>query len=127
ALAMGVYLIFFIGKFFSIFSFLIGLSFYIQFQNLAQRQQPVFQRFGWRLLILGIIGFIDHIIWRADILTIYVPLGFLLIICRNISNRTLIIVAALLVFNIPSKIAEVISLLWRGDVQLIRATLPLKA
>lgn len=123
ALALGLYLIFFIGKFFSIFSFLFGLSFYIQIQNLAQRQQPVFQRFGWRLLILGIIGFIHHIIWRADILTIYVPLGFLLIICRNISNRTLIIVAALLVFNIPTKIAEVISLLSRGEVQLLSGDL----
>ena len=123
ALALGVYLIFVIGKFFSIFSFLFGLSFYIQIQNLAQRQQPVFQRFGWRLLILGIIGFIHHIIWRADILTIYVPLGFLLIFCRNISNRTLLIVAALLVFNIPTKIAEVISLLWHGEVQLISGDL----
>lgn len=123
ALALGVYLLFIIGKFFALFSFLFGFSFYIQIHNLLRRQQPVVRRFGWRLLILGAIGLIHHIIWRADILTIYVPLGFLLIFCRDLSNRTLLILGVLLALNIPTKLAELVSLLWRGQVELISGDL----
>lgn len=119
ALALGVYLIFIIGKFFALFSFLFGFSFYIQINSLMRRQQSVVRRFGWRLLILGAIGLVHHIIWRADILTIYVPLGFVLIFCRELSNRTLVILGLLLVLNILTKLAELVSLLWRGQVELI--------
>ena len=119
-IAIGIYMIFIISKFFSIFSFLFGLSFYIQIDKLAQRHQPVVRRFGWRLAILGVIGILHHIFWRADILTIYVPLGFLLLFFRNLSNKTLLVVGALLVLNIPTKFAELISILVRDQLQLIQ-------
>src|SRR5690606_39811001 len=63
-------------------------------------------RFAWRLSILGIIGLVHHAFWRADILTIYVPLGFLLLFARNLSDRTLLIIGGLLVLNIPTKLAR---------------------
>lgn len=119
-IAMGIYMIFIISKFFAIFSFLFGLSFYIQIDKLAQRHQPVIARFGWRLAILGAIGLLHHIFWRADILTIYVPLGFLLLFFRNLSNKTLFIIGSLLVLNIPTKCAELISILVRDQLQLIQ-------
>ncbi|HTF96606.1 MAG TPA: DUF418 domain-containing protein [Cellvibrio sp.] len=119
-IAIGIYMIFIISKFFSIFSFLFGLSFYIQIDKLAQRHQPVVRRFGWRLAILGVIGILHHIFWRADILTIYVPLGFLLLFFRNLSNKTLLVVGTLLVLNIPTKFAELMSILVRDQLQLIQ-------
>lgn len=119
-IAMGIYMIFIISKFFSIFSFLFGLSFYIQIDKLVQRHQPIFMRFGWRLAILGAIGILHHIFWRADILTIYVPLGFLLLFFRNLNNKTLLIVGSLLVLNIPTKFAEFVSILVRDQLQLIQ-------
>lgn len=118
--AIGVYLVFFLGKFFAIFSFLFGLSFYLQMQSLAKRHVNVAARFGWRLCILGIIGLIHHAVWRADILTIYVPLGFLLIFARHISNKALLIIGVILVFNIPTKLAELVSIVLRGEAELIK-------
>ncbi|MDR7090185.1 DUF418 domain-containing protein [Cellvibrio fibrivorans] len=119
-IAIGTYMIFILSKFFAIFSFLFGLSFHIQIQGLVQRHEPVLTRFGWRLAILGVIGALHHIFWRADILTIYVPLGFLLLFFRNLSNKTLLIVGSLLVLNIPTKCAELISILLRDQLQLIQ-------
>ncbi|MGV8837849.1 DUF418 domain-containing protein [Cellvibrio sp.] len=119
-IAIGTYMIFILSKFFAIFSFLFGLSFHIQIQGLINRHEPVFTRFGWRLVILGAIGVLHHIFWRADILSIYVPLGFLLLFFRNLSNKTLLIVGSLLVLNIPTKCAELISILLRDQLQLIQ-------
>ena len=119
-IAIGAYMILIISKFFAIFSFLFGLSFYLQIDKLAQRHQPVVTRFAWRLAILGAIGVLHHIFWRADILSIYVPLGFLLLFFRNLSNRTLLIVGSLLVLNIPTKCAELVSILVRDQLQLIQ-------
>lgn len=118
-IAIGTYMIFIISKFFALFSFLFGLSFYIQIQGLVNRHQPVITRFGWRLAILGVIGLLHHAFWRADILSIYVPLGFLLLFLRNISNRALLIVGVMLVLNIPTKIAELISIAVRDQLTLI--------
>jgi uncharacterized protein len=118
--AVGLYIVFILGKFFAIFSFLFGLSFYLQMQSLAKRHRNFVGRFAWRLCILGVIGLIHHAVWRADILTIYVPLGFLLIFARDLSNKTLLIIGLILVFNIPTKLAELGSILLRGEVELIK-------
>ncbi len=120
AVAIGIYMIFIISKFFAIFSFLFGLSFYVQIDKLAKRHQSVALRFGWRLTILGIIGVLHHIFWRADILSIYVPLGFLLLFLRNLNNRTLLIVGTIFVLNIPTKCAELLSIFLRDQLQLIQ-------
>src|SRR4051794_8873386 len=63
--------IFFVGKFYTIFSFLFGLSFGIQLLNAKAKNQPFVGRFAWRLVILFIIGFLNHIHYRGDILVIY--------------------------------------------------------
>lgn len=118
-IAIGTYMIFIISKFFAIFSFLFGLSFYIQIQGLIKRHEPVLARFGWRLAILGIIGLLHHTFWRADILSIYVPLGFLLLFLRNISNKALIVIGVMLVLNIPTKLAELASIIVRDQLSLI--------
>lgn len=118
-IAIGTYMIFILSKFFAIFSFLFGLSFYIQIQGFINRQEPVISRFGWRLIILGVIGLLHHTFWRADILSIYVPLGLLLLFLRNLSNKALLIIGGLLVLNIPTKFAELISILLRDKLTLL--------
>lgn len=123
-LAVGFYMLFIIGKFFAIFSFLFGLSFYIQIQGLVRRHENVLLRFGWRLCILGVIGLLHHAIWRADILSIYVPLGFLLMVVRNLSNKVLLVVGMAFVLNLPTKIAELISFFVWGKIELISVDLP---
>lgn len=119
--AFGVYGVFVMAKFFSIFSFLFGLSFTIQINSLARRGDNVALRFGWRLALLGVVGITHHALWRGDILSIYVPLGFLLIFARHLSNKALLILSAALVLNLPTKVFGFFALLQTGKADFIAA------
>jgi len=118
-ISMGTYALFINSKFFAIFSFLFGLSFYIQINSLSKNNRSPALRFAWRLFLLGIIGVIHHAIWRADILSIYVPLGFILLLMRNLSDKTLLIIGGACVLNLPTKFFEIISIVVQGTSQFI--------
>jgi len=89
------------GKFFTIFSFLFGLSFAIQLRNATQKGVGFSGRFTWRLLVLALIALVHGVLFTGDILIIYAILGLLLIPFRRLKTRTLLIIALMLVFNIP--------------------------
>ena len=89
------------GKFFTIFSFLFGLSFAIQLRNATEKGVGFSGRFTWRLVVLGLIALVHSAFFTGDILIIYAFLGLLLIPFRKMKTRTLLIVALILVFNIP--------------------------
>jgi uncharacterized protein len=93
--------IFISGKFFMIFSFLFGLSFFLQFSK-SDGSSHFLIRFAWRLICLFFIGMIHHLHYRGDILTIYAVLGFGLLLFYKLSDRGLLILALILIFNIPS-------------------------
>lgn len=98
------------GKFFTIFSFLFGLSFAIQLRNAAQKGVGFSGRFTWRLVVLALIAIVHSVFFTGDILIVYAILGLLLIPFRNLKTRTLLIVALLLVFNIPGVLLGVAQL-----------------
>ena len=89
------------GKFFTIFSFLFGLSFAIQLRNATEKGVGFSGRFTWRLLVLALIALVHSAVFTGDILIIYAILGLLLIPFRKLKTRTLLITALVLVFNIP--------------------------
>jgi len=89
------------GKFFTIFSFLFGLSFAIQLRNATQKGVRFSGRFTWRLVVLALIALVHGAFFTGDILIVYAFLGLLLIPFRNLKTRTLVIIALVLVFNIP--------------------------
>jgi len=97
--------IFISGKFYLIFSFLFGLSFFIQLNN-SESDTKFFIRFFWRLVILFAIGFVHHLHYRGDILTIYAMLGVGLLICYKLPDRFLLILALALAINVPSLIVR---------------------
>jgi uncharacterized protein len=99
------------GKFFAFFSFLFGLSFYLQMQTMEKRQDNFVARYAWRIAILGIIGLCHHAFWQGDILSIYAPLGFLLLPLRKMNNRWVLILGILFAVNLPGKIIQVIEIL----------------
>jgi uncharacterized protein len=102
----GVVAILITGKFYMIFSFLFGLSFFIQ--SSKKQDDPNFlKRFAWRLLLLFMIGMIHHIHYRGDILTIYALLGFPLLLFYRASDKILLIVSLVLILNIPSVLVRV--------------------
>lgn len=85
------------GKFFTLFSFLFGYGFAIQMLRAQLKGGSFVPRFFRRLLVLLAIG-LSHmlLIWYGDILTSYALIGFVLILFRNRSPRTLLIWATVL-------------------------------
>jgi uncharacterized protein len=84
------------GKFIALFSFLFGLSFFIQMDNAHTKGKRFGTRFLWRLILLFAIGFVHSLFYRGDILTVYAILGIFLIPFYNVSNKWLLGIAALL-------------------------------
>jgi uncharacterized protein len=104
-IAQGFSGLFIMGKFFMIFSFLFGLSFYIQFSK-SDSESNFLLRFSWRLLLLLAIGMIHHMHYRGDILGIYAILGFGLLLFYRLPDKVLLIIALLLIFDIPAFITR---------------------
>jgi len=89
------------GKFFTIFAFLFGLSFAIQLESANRKGRGFAGRFTWRLVLLLGIGFVHQMFYSGDILMIYAALGLLLIPFHFLGTRVLLVLALLLVLNIP--------------------------
>jgi uncharacterized protein len=98
------------GKFYTIFSFLFGLSFAIQLRNATQKGAAFKGRFTWRLMVLLLIALAHGAFFTGDILIVYAFLGLLLIPFRNMKTRTLLIVATILVLNVPGMLLGLASL-----------------
>ncbi len=96
----GLVFFFLRGKFIAIFSFLFGLSFFIQMDKGAKKGKPFGARFLWRLIILLGIGYVHSLFYRGDILTIYAFLGLFLIPFYKVSNKWLLGIAILLFLGI---------------------------
>ena len=101
---MAISGIFLQGKFFAIFSFLFGLSFFLQMDASARKGEPFIGKFIWRLVLLFVIGFIHSLFYRGDILSIYAMVGLGLILFYRASNLTLLIFAGIFVGGIPRMI-----------------------
>jgi uncharacterized protein len=96
------------GKFYAIFSFLFGLSFYIQLSK-AKADLAFIAKFSWRLVTLFAIGFLHHLHYRGDILTIYAMLGFVLLIAYWLPDKYLLIISLFLIFDIPGVLIRIAS------------------
>lgn len=90
------------GKAYSIFALLFGLSFFIQMDRKASEGMDFRLRFLWRITILLIIGFIHSLIYRGDILHIYALLALPLIALYKVPTKGLIVIAVLLILQIPT-------------------------
>jgi uncharacterized protein len=117
-IAQGFAGIFIMGKFYMIFSFLFGLSFFIQLDK-RDSDGNFLVRFAWRLLILFAIGFLHHIHYRGDILTIYAILGFALLLFYRLPDKYLLVLSLLLIFNIPSLLTRAFQLTFASSAPSI--------
>ncbi len=87
------------GKFYSIFSLLFGWGISLQVKRGMAKginAIPVIQR---RLGIMLLLGAFHLMIWSGDIVFFYALLGFLLLPLRRFSNRTLLIIAGVLILS----------------------------
>jgi uncharacterized protein len=99
--SFAVFGTFVLGKFFTIFSFLFGYSFYLQLQQFRKRNENYVLRFSLRFLFLFVVGFVHHIVWRGDILMIYGLVAFILLLAIPLSDRALLLLGIILILNVP--------------------------
>ncbi len=112
----------FIGKFYAIFSMLFGLSFYL---ILDQKKGTSSLKFIWRLVLLFLIGYIHHIHYRGDFLTVYAVFGMALVLFRKVPDKIILILGIFLAFNGPSILLNSISLIQKSNtVEIAKATQP---
>ena len=82
------------GKFYSLFSLLFGIGFAVQLESAARRGAAFARHFARRLTVLLVIGLIHACLWYGDILKDYALIGFVLILLRRSSARTIALAAA---------------------------------
>ena len=87
------------GKAYATFSLLFGFSFYIQLRSARRRGEDFRLRFAWRLLLLAGFAQLHALFYNGDILLFYAFCGLILIPAASWSNRTILIVAAVLLLQ----------------------------
>lgn len=78
------------GKFYTLFSILFAVGFYIQISKHTEDSIDFLKTYRRRLFILLLIGLIHSLIWFGDILLTYAIFGFILILFRNVRSKNLI-------------------------------------
>lgn len=78
------------GKFYTLFSILFAVGFYIQISKHTEDSFDFLKTYRRRLFILLSIGLLHSFIWSGDILLTYAIFGFILILFRNVSSKNLI-------------------------------------
>lgn len=95
-----VHFIFWDGKFYTLFSLLFGIGFSIILLRSQQKNRNGLTLFYRRLFILLLIGLAHSLfIWIGDILLLYALVGMLLPLFRNLSDKKLLVWAAVLILS----------------------------
>ena len=89
----------FSGKAYAIFALLFGFTFYLQSHSAAKRGEDFKNRYMWRLLLLLGFGFINSLFFPGEILVLYAILGFILVPVRHWTNRSLLVLAIILMLQ----------------------------
>jgi uncharacterized protein len=85
-------------KFYTIFSILFGIGFYMQVSK--NKHNPLFPALYFRrMCLLLIIGIVHASIWSGDILSLYALTGMILLSMRNISPKKLLYFALFFYFT----------------------------
>ncbi|MCK5775910.1 MAG: DUF418 domain-containing protein [Bacteroidales bacterium] len=80
-------------KFYTIFSLLFGIGFFLQFNKNRDNQVDFMKIYYRRLRYLMLFGLIHMFFWSGDILFVYALVGFVFVQFRNLKPKTLLIIA----------------------------------
>lgn len=80
----------FVGKFFLVFAFLFGLSFFLQLDRAEAKGVDFRGRFGWRLVLLAGFGLVHSWLYCGDILLIFSITGFIPVLLWRVPTRWLV-------------------------------------
>lgn len=87
------------SKFYTLFSLLFGIGFYLQFHRYKDEQGPFIRAYRRRLGVLLLFGTIHGLIWSGDILFLYAAVGSVFILFRDLSTSRLFILALLFYYG----------------------------
>ena len=85
-------------KFYTLFSLLFGIGFYIQFNKQRENQAPFMKTYRKRLRFLIMFGAIHSFFWSGDILLIYGAVGLVFVMFRNLEPKTIFKLSIILYF-----------------------------
>lgn len=86
-------------KFYTLFSMLFGIGFYLQFHKFRDEQGPFMKTYRRRLGFLMLFGLIHGLIWSGDILFLYGAVGFIFVYFRNFSHTKLLLLSIFFYFS----------------------------
>ena len=87
------------GNAYATFSLLFGFSFYIQMRNARRRGHDFRARFAWRMVLLAGFSQLHALFYNGDILLLYAVCGLILIPASSWKDRTVLVVAAVLMLQ----------------------------
>ncbi len=97
------------GKFYALFSLLLGIGFALQAERAQLRGSPFIPFWYRRMGVLLVIGLIHmYFIWYGDILTLYAVLGLIMPLFLSWSNRQLAVTVGILL-TLPMAIHVVVA------------------
>lgn len=85
-------------KFYTLFSLLFGIGFYLQFDKHRDNQEPFMKTYRKRLLLLVMFGAIHSFFWSGDILLIYGAVGLVFVLFRNLESKLIFILSIVFYF-----------------------------
>lgn len=78
-------------KFYTIFSFLFGVGFYLFMQRADQKKLPLYRMFGRRVFVLFVMGMLHLVfLWYGDILHTYALTGLILMLFYRKQQKTIL-------------------------------------
>ena len=112
------------NKAFAIFSIMFGFSFYLHLHKGSLSGNNFRRTYTLRLLILLVFGYIHSMYFPSDILTKYALIGFVMLLLHKLRPRYILLLAFLLLLQIP-EIIQLIKSLRVPDYQISSHTNPL--
>jgi uncharacterized protein len=95
------------GKSYAIFALLFGFTFWLMDSKQQAQGKDFRGRFLWRMFLLMGFGLLNSLFYEGDILSMYALLGFTLVLVARLSDRTVFILALVLLFQ-PLMWADVV-------------------
>ena len=86
-------------KFYTLFSLLFGIGFYLQFNKYRDNQDSFMSTYRRRLGFLMMFGAIHSFFWSGDILLIYGGVGLVFVMFRNLEPKTILLLSMVFYFS----------------------------
>ncbi len=97
-----------LAKSFMVFSFLFGLSFFLQMDHAEARGMDFRKRFCWRLVLLYGFGLLHLLFYSGDILTIFAVVGFLPVLLWKVRTRWVVALCSFFLLQ-PFRLIEALA------------------